>query len=129
MQAHLTAIEGKSRRSDPALYDLKLRVTSILKKWITAANANLTTRSIPLHRLRAISMSQRFETGSDLAGRQSGGLPPGGPSRCDKHKVDASDAGQLPSSAAPMPPSPSAKPKKNPDAGPILPDPASAVKP
>jgi hypothetical protein len=63
LQAHLTVIEGESRRRDPAFHNVKQRVTSILKKWILAANANLTTHSNPLLRLRAISTSQQFWAG------------------------------------------------------------------
>jgi len=62
LQAHLTVIVGESRHWNPAFHNLKQRVTSILKKWIAAAKADLTARSIPLLRLRASSMSQRFFT-------------------------------------------------------------------
>jgi hypothetical protein len=34
LQAHITAIAAESRHWDPALYNLKQWVTSILKKWI-----------------------------------------------------------------------------------------------
>jgi hypothetical protein len=37
LQAHLTVIVKASRRTYPAFHDLKLRMTSILKKWIAAA--------------------------------------------------------------------------------------------
>jgi hypothetical protein len=52
LRAHLTVIEGESRGRTPALYNLKPRVTSVLKKWLCA-----------------ISASQRFWAGSDLAER------------------------------------------------------------
>ena len=39
LQAHLTVIEGESRRRNPALHNVKQWVTSILKKWILAAKA------------------------------------------------------------------------------------------
>lgn len=77
LQAHLTVIVGESRRRNPAFHNLKQRVTSILKKWITAANGDLTARSNPLLRLRATRPSQRFGTGSDLAEKRAGGLPRG----------------------------------------------------
>ena len=38
LQAHLTVIEGESRRRDPAFHNVKQRVTSLLKKWILEAN-------------------------------------------------------------------------------------------
>ncbi len=62
LQAHLTAIVGESRHWNPAFHNLKQRVTWILKKWMTAANADLRARSIPLLRLRATGMSRRFFT-------------------------------------------------------------------
>jgi hypothetical protein len=37
LQAHLTVIVNASRRTFPDFHDLKLRMTSILKKWIAAA--------------------------------------------------------------------------------------------
>ncbi len=37
LEAHLTTIVKASRRTYPAFHDLKLRMTSILKKWIAAA--------------------------------------------------------------------------------------------
>jgi hypothetical protein len=37
LQAHLTVIVKASRRTYPAFHDFKLRVTSILKKWVAAA--------------------------------------------------------------------------------------------
>src|SRR5260370_7539934 len=58
LQAHLTVIEGKSRARNPTLHNLKQRVTSVLKKWILAANANLTPQSTPLLPLRPIIASQ-----------------------------------------------------------------------
>jgi hypothetical protein len=44
LQAHLTFVEGEFRGRNPTLHNVKQRVTSILKKWITAANANLTAQ-------------------------------------------------------------------------------------
>ena len=38
LQAHLTVIERESRRRAPAFHNVKQRVTSLLKKWILAAN-------------------------------------------------------------------------------------------
>jgi hypothetical protein len=86
LQAHLTVIEGESRGRNPTLHNLKQRVTSVLKKWILTANADLPAQFNPLLRLRATNMSQRFGTGLDLTGRRSGGLPPAGTSRRGKHK-------------------------------------------
>jgi len=37
LQAHLTVLTGGSRGRNPAFFNLKQRLTSILKKWITAA--------------------------------------------------------------------------------------------
>jgi len=34
LQAHLTVIEGESRRRAPAFHNVKQRVTSVLKKWL-----------------------------------------------------------------------------------------------
>ena len=84
LQAHLTAIVGESRGRNPAFQNVKQRVTSILKKWIAAANGDLTARSNPLLRFRAASLSQRSATTSELAGRQSGSLPQGATGRCDE---------------------------------------------
>jgi hypothetical protein len=53
LQAHLTFIVSKPRPGNPVLHDLKQRVTSMLKKWITAANADLTSRSIHPRVVRA----------------------------------------------------------------------------
>jgi hypothetical protein len=44
LQAHLTVIEGESRGRNAALHNVKQRATSVLKKWILAANANLTVQ-------------------------------------------------------------------------------------
>lgn len=60
LQAHLTAIEGESRRRNPTWHNLKQRVTSVMKKWLLAANANMTRHSNALLRLRAIIASQPF---------------------------------------------------------------------
>ena len=38
LQAHLTVIEGKSRGRNLTSHNLKEQVTSVLKKWILAAN-------------------------------------------------------------------------------------------
>jgi hypothetical protein len=38
LQAHLTVIVRAPRHWNPALHKLKQRITSILKKWIAAAN-------------------------------------------------------------------------------------------
>ncbi|HXL23440.1 MAG TPA: hypothetical protein VOA78_13290 [Candidatus Dormibacteraeota bacterium] len=51
LQAHLTVIVGESRRRNPALHNIKQRVTSLLKKWLAAPSADLTARSHPLLRL------------------------------------------------------------------------------
>jgi len=40
LQAHLTTIVGESRHWNPAFYNLKQWVTSILKKWIGAASCS-----------------------------------------------------------------------------------------
>jgi hypothetical protein len=40
LQAHLTVIVGESRRRNLAVHNLKKRLTSILKKWIAAANSD-----------------------------------------------------------------------------------------
>ncbi len=72
LQAHLTVIEGKSRGRNLTSHNLKQQVTSVLKKWILAANAKLTAQSNPPLRVRAISASQRFWAGSDLAERRLG---------------------------------------------------------
>ena len=114
LQAHLTVIEGKSRGRNLTSHNLKEQVTSVLKKWILAANAKLTAQSNPPLRVRAISASQRFWAGSDLAERPQDAHHPGG-TRSLVMSVS------LPSSAEPMPPSPNAKSKKNPDTVPILP--------
>ncbi len=37
LQAHLTVILAESRRRNPAFHNLKKWLTSVLKKWITAA--------------------------------------------------------------------------------------------
>ena len=84
LQAHLTVIAGESRGHQSTLYIVKQWVTSVLEKWILGANANLTAQSNSLLRLRAISVSQRFGTGSDLLGKRSGFPPPGGTSRRGK---------------------------------------------
>ncbi len=42
LQAHLTVIGGKSRGRNLTLHNVKQRVTSVLKKWILAANASPT---------------------------------------------------------------------------------------
>lgn len=41
LQAHLTAIKGKSRDTNPTLHPVKQRVTSVLKKWILGKRAML----------------------------------------------------------------------------------------
>jgi hypothetical protein len=51
LQAHLTVIVGEPRRRNPAFYNIKQRLTSLLKKWLAAPNADLTARSHPLLRL------------------------------------------------------------------------------
>jgi hypothetical protein len=83
LQAHLTVIVGESRRRN-AFQNVKQRVTSILKKWIAAANGDLTARLESTVKFRAASLSQRSATTSELAGRQSGSLPQGATGRCDK---------------------------------------------
>jgi hypothetical protein len=45
LQAHLTVLVGDFRRENPAFHNLKQWAMSILKKWIRAANYNLTARS------------------------------------------------------------------------------------
>ena len=42
LQAHLTVIE--TRGKSPTLHNVNQRVTSLLKKWILAANVNLSTQ-------------------------------------------------------------------------------------
>ena len=44
LQAHLTVIEEESRGRNLTLRNVKQRVTSVLKKWILAANANSQRR-------------------------------------------------------------------------------------
>ena len=53
LQAHLTFIVSKPRPVNPVFHDFKERVASLLKKWITAANADLTSASMRLRGLRA----------------------------------------------------------------------------
>jgi hypothetical protein len=45
LQAHLTVLEGKSRGNGLTLHNTKQRVTSVLKKFILAVNANLPAQS------------------------------------------------------------------------------------
>src|SRR5437764_15393983 len=54
LQAHLTVIEGESRRRDPAFYYLRQRVTSILKKLIGS-----NTSSTPSAPSRERTVNQR----------------------------------------------------------------------
>jgi hypothetical protein len=61
LQAHLTLIEGVSRGRYPTLQKAHQRVTSVLKKWISAANANLTAQSNPLLRLTRLSQGTSLE--------------------------------------------------------------------
>jgi len=42
LQAHLTVLVEDFRRGNPAFHNLKQWAMSILKKWIRAANSNLT---------------------------------------------------------------------------------------
>jgi hypothetical protein len=59
LQAHLTFIVSKPSQGNPVFHDLKERVTSLLKKWIMVANADLRARSIHLREIRATSKAQR----------------------------------------------------------------------
>jgi hypothetical protein len=61
LQAHLTFIVSKRRPGNPVFHDIKERVTSLLKKGIMAAIADLTSRSISLRGFRATDTAQRFE--------------------------------------------------------------------
>jgi acetone carboxylase gamma subunit len=51
LQAHLTFIVSKPRPGNPVFHDFKQRVTSLLKKWIRAAEGGLAKRNE--HRLIA----------------------------------------------------------------------------
>jgi hypothetical protein len=53
LQAHLTVIVSEPRRGNVVFHDFKQRVTSLLKKWVTAANADATSRSVDPRGLRA----------------------------------------------------------------------------
>ena len=61
LQAHLTFIVSRPRPGNPVFQDFKERATSLLKKWIIAASAELTSRSIHLGGSRATGKAQRFE--------------------------------------------------------------------
>jgi hypothetical protein len=61
LQAHVTAIVSVPRRGHPVFHDLSWRITSLLKKWIMVANADLKSRSIHLRGIRTASEAERFE--------------------------------------------------------------------
>jgi hypothetical protein len=61
LQAHLTVIVSESRRGNAVFHEFKQRVTSILKKCVMAASADLTSRSIQPRWPRATSKTQRFD--------------------------------------------------------------------
>jgi hypothetical protein len=67
LQAHVTVIEREFRGRNRTLHNVRQRVTSVLKEWILADNANLTVQSNPPLRLRAISVSRQFWAGSGSA--------------------------------------------------------------
>jgi hypothetical protein len=79
LQAHLTTIVSGSRRGSPVFHEFKQRVSSMWRKWVMAANADLTSRSIHLPRLRATASPRD--------------LPPAGASHCVRGKVEAGEAG------------------------------------
>ena len=64
LQAHVTVIGGETGDRSPALRILKQHLTSVVKKWMFEATANLTSPFNPLLRLRAISASRKLGTGS-----------------------------------------------------------------
>ena len=82
LQAHLTVIEGESRRRDPAFYYFKQWVTSILKKWIGATNADLTLgdgRAPRGKSLSAVALGRRLNQVDEVAAgvlEQDGGDGP-----------------------------------------------------
>jgi hypothetical protein len=53
LQAHLTFIVSKRHPGNAVFHGFKQRVTSMLKKWITVANADLTSLLTHLRGLRA----------------------------------------------------------------------------
>ncbi|MDP9146650.1 MAG: hypothetical protein M3N22_03260 [Acidobacteriota bacterium] len=46
LQAHLTLIDGEPRVRKTTWQDMKERVTSVLKRWILAANSSLANRAL-----------------------------------------------------------------------------------
>jgi len=61
LQAHLTFIVSRPRPGNPVFQDFKERATSLLKKWITAASAEVTSRQIHQRGFRVTGKAQRFE--------------------------------------------------------------------
>jgi hypothetical protein len=52
LQAHLTFIVGKPRPENQVLHNFGQRMTSLLKKWVAAASADLASRSMHPRGLR-----------------------------------------------------------------------------
>ena len=65
LQAHLTVIDGEFRGRSPALRILKQHVTSVVKKWMFEATANLASLFNSLLKLRAIRRIHRTRCPGD----------------------------------------------------------------